>query len=122
MTAIDILKTGTHSHDCCFHQNGEIHDPVIGAPFQYGTPYYTACNAVLALKTTGAETAGDHRRKSEELLVNMALIISARSKACDSRAPNHFWVNGAIEDSDLPDLIGLVAPRALSWSIPSTPC
>ncbi len=55
MNAIDILMTGTHSYDCCFQENGEIHDPVLGAPFQYGTPYYTVCNAVLALKTTGAE-------------------------------------------------------------------
>ena len=55
MTAIDILKTGTHSYDCCFQENGEIHDLVIGAPFQYGTSYYTVCNAVLATKTAGAE-------------------------------------------------------------------
>ena len=55
MNAIDILKTATHSYDCCFQENGEIHDPVLGAPFQYGTPYYTVCNAVLALKTNGDE-------------------------------------------------------------------
>jgi len=55
MNAIDILKTGTHSYDCCFQENGEIHDPVIGAPFQYGTPYYTVCKAVLAAKTAGPE-------------------------------------------------------------------
>lgn len=55
MNAIEILKTATHSYDRCFQENGEIHDPVLGAPFQYGTPYYTVCNAVLALKTTGAE-------------------------------------------------------------------
>jgi len=55
INAIDILKTATHSYDCCFQENGEIHDPVLGAPFQYGTPYYTVCNTVLALKTTGSE-------------------------------------------------------------------
>ncbi len=102
MNAIDVLKTGTHSYDGCFREDGEIHDPVIGAPFQYGTPYYTVCNAVLALKTSGAERDAHIRKavKGLEASVNHVMRIDEpppvtgidRDTGCMTRI-NHrdFW-------------------------------
>lgn len=55
MTAIDILRTAARSLDPCFREDGKVYDPVIGAPFQYGTPYHAVCNAVLALRGPEAE-------------------------------------------------------------------
>jgi len=67
VNAVDILKIGTHSYDSCFQENGEIYDPVFKEPFQYGTPYYALCNAVLALKTEGAER-DDHVQRAAKAL------------------------------------------------------
>ena len=75
MNAIDILMTGTHSYDPCFQENGEIHDPVLGAPFQYGTPYYTVCNAVLALKTTGAEREAHVHKALKGLTASLNHVV-----------------------------------------------
>jgi len=61
--AVGILKTGARSYDSCLQKNGEIFDPVFGEQFQYGTPYYALCNAVLALKTEGKER-DDHIQKT----------------------------------------------------------
>jgi hypothetical protein len=55
MNAIDILRRGTASYDPHF-SDGEIVDPVFQRPFQYGTPYYALCNAVLAALSQGARS------------------------------------------------------------------
>jgi len=75
MNAIDILKTATHSYDPCVQENGEIHDPALGAPFQYGTPYYTVCNAVLALKTAGAERDAHVQRALKGLEASLNHVV-----------------------------------------------
>lgn len=61
--ALEILKTATDSYAPCLREDGEIVDPVLGVPFQYGTPYHALCNAVLALKLTRAQS-GQYRRNA----------------------------------------------------------
>jgi hypothetical protein len=48
MRSVEILQRGVESLASCLDERGELVDPVIGYPFQYGTAYYAYCNAVLA--------------------------------------------------------------------------
>ncbi len=47
--ALTILKRGVDSLAPWLQADGELFDPIMGEPTQYGTPYYAYCNAVLAL-------------------------------------------------------------------------
>jgi hypothetical protein len=47
-TPLSILRVGVDSLSGQLHQDGTLHDPVFGAPTQYGSAYYAWCCAVLA--------------------------------------------------------------------------
>ena len=87
MNAIDMLKTATNSYDRCVQENGEIHDSVLGAPFQYGTPYYTVCNAVLAFKTAGAERDAHVQKALKGLEASLTHIVRIDLPP----TPSHLW-------------------------------
>jgi len=103
MKAIDILRTATASYDSCFHEDGEIHDPVLGVPFQYGTPYHAVCNAVLALKGDEDEREMRLRRARKGFEASLRHVVNteepppltsvSRDTGCSGRV-NHrdfFW-------------------------------
>lgn len=46
--AISFLATAVESYAPYLQESGELHDPVFGAPTQYGTAYHMLCHAVLA--------------------------------------------------------------------------
>lgn len=57
--AIDILERGVRSLAPFRRPDGELVDPIVGEPTQYGTPYHAWGNAVLAVN--GPRSArGDH--------------------------------------------------------------
>ncbi len=47
-TPLSILRVGVDSLSGQLRQDGTLHDPVFGAPTQYGSAYYAWCCAVLA--------------------------------------------------------------------------
>ena len=50
MNPIDILKRAVASYEPYLQPSGEIIDPIIRQPTQYGTAYHALCQAVVALK------------------------------------------------------------------------
>lgn len=57
-TALKTLKIAVKSYEPYLQPSGELHDPIIGQPTQYGTPYHAYCQAVLAKHNPGE--ARDH--------------------------------------------------------------
>jgi len=55
MKPIDVLKRAVVSYEPYLQESGEMFDPVFAEPTQYGTPYHTLCQAVLADKGDPAE-------------------------------------------------------------------
>lgn len=53
--AIDILARGVGSLAPFRRPDGELVDPIVGEPTQYGTPYHAWSNAVLAVHGPGAD-------------------------------------------------------------------
>jgi len=60
MTPVDLLATGVRSYLPHLQESGELHDPVVGEPTQYGTAYHAFGNAALA-------AAGPAARRAEHL-------------------------------------------------------
>ncbi len=48
MKAIDLLRVAVESYEPYLQESGELHDPVLGEPTQYGTPCHALGQAVLA--------------------------------------------------------------------------
>jgi hypothetical protein len=57
---IQILEAAVASYEPYLHASGELFDPLLGEPTQYGTPYHALCQAVLAAR-------GDPSRRAERL-------------------------------------------------------
>ena len=56
--ALAALATAVRSYEPYLQASGEMTDPVIGSPTQYGTPYHAFCHAILAAH--GPADARDH--------------------------------------------------------------
>ena len=54
MKAIETLRVAVESYEPYLHASGELHDPILDEPTQYGTPCHAYCQAVLATRLAGS--------------------------------------------------------------------
>lgn len=70
-TPLEALATAVASHEPYLQTDGELFDPVVGRPTQYGTPYHALCQAALASQGNPADR--DRRRHLATLGFKAAL-------------------------------------------------
>jgi hypothetical protein len=54
---VEVLRRGVDSYADCLHPDGDVVDPVMRVPTQYGTAYHAFGNAVLAVHGPADERA-----------------------------------------------------------------
>ena len=72
----DILVAGVDSYAGCLRDDGELLDPVMGVPTQYGTACHAYANAVIAERGTGPMRAAHLDRALRGL--EAALVHTSR--------------------------------------------
>lgn len=87
--ALALLQTGVESFAACRRVDGELIDPVMGEPVQYGTPYHALCCAVLAVHGTNS------RRAHFQSIAADMLDASLRHLEDTAATPNLSWLDKA---------------------------
>lgn len=88
MKSLSFLRTALDSFSGYVSDSGEVIDPVLGEPTQYGTPYHAFGQAVLAAHSEGAER---DTRLAKALL---SFRAAAGHVAHPARRPNASSVSG----------------------------
>ena len=79
MRPIELLERGLLSYKPYLREDGEIIDPLMGEPTQYGTPYHALGRAVLALM-------GPEEHRAEHLAVAMRSVNASLNLVADPTA------------------------------------
>jgi len=72
--ALESLRAAVRGYEPFLQPDGELHDPVIGEPTQYGTAYHAWCQAVLAAHLEGPEAAVHRERAARGLDAALAHV------------------------------------------------
>ena len=81
MSAIELLQRGIDSYAVYQDERGEINDPLMGQPTQYGTPYHAFGRAVLAEKGSPKNRADNLRRSIQAVHVALDLVSDTSRSA-----------------------------------------
>lgn len=100
MKPLDVLRAGVDSFQAYVDNRGEVLDPVVGQPTQYGTPYHALSQAVLAVCDRG----GDASERERRLELAARGIAAGLDHVLDTSKPaNPSWVDrvtGAVGQLD----------------------
>lgn len=78
--ALSVLSDGVDSYASFLQPGGELVDPIVGGPTQYGTPYHAWSNAVLAAD-------GDPDQRDDRISRALRGLTAAVAHVADPTAP-----------------------------------